>query len=56
MRFDGLCEFSISKGKWKNYSGVVSYYSEGYQKANFKQRFALIEQKEIPEKVLQYLE
>jgi hypothetical protein len=56
MRYDAICEFSITKGRWQNYSGIISYKSTGYQNAEYKQRFALIEKKDIPEKILKYFE
>jgi len=56
MRYDAISEFSISNGRWINYSGIISYKSTGYQNAQYKQRFALIEKKDIPEKILKYVE
>ena len=55
MGLEGICEFSVSHGKWKNYSGLLSYSSNGLQDASYKQKFALIELNEIPEKVYEYL-
>ena len=56
MRLEGICEFSITAGKWKNYSGLLSFKSTGYQNVSYKQKYALIELEVIPEKVYDYIE
>ncbi len=56
MGLEGICEFSITHGKWKNYSGMLNMTSTGYQNASYTQKFALIELDEVPEKVYQYIE
>jgi len=56
MRYDAICEFSISKGRWRSYSGILSYISTGYQNAEYKQKYALIEKKDIPRRFLKYIE
>lgn len=56
MKYDAICEFSITKGRWKNYAGMARMTSSGHQVAAYKQQFTLVEAKAIPEKVLKYLD
>jgi hypothetical protein len=52
VAFNGISEFNITKGKWGKYNGIMSMYVTGIMNTNTKQRFSLIELKEIPEELL----
>jgi hypothetical protein len=54
-RYDAICEFSINEGKWRNYSGIFSIFTSGYQDSSYKQRFVLFEKEVIPEKIKKHI-
>jgi hypothetical protein len=54
-RYDAICEFSINEGKWRNYSGILSIFTSGYQDSSYKQRFVLFEKEVIPEKIKKHI-
>lgn len=41
--FNGICEFNIDEGKWKDYNGIMSLISTGYLSTNSKQSLKLVE-------------
>ncbi len=55
-QYNAICEFSITNGKWINYSGISTVHSTGFQNTSFKQRFALVEKKVIPKVISKYLD
>ena len=55
VTYDALCEFSISSGRWKSYSGIYSLKSTGYQNAAHKKKYVLIEENKMPRKIKKYL-
>ncbi len=55
VTYDALCEFSISSGRWKSYSGIYSLKSTGYQNAAYKHKYALVEENKIHKKIKKYL-
>ncbi len=55
-RYDAICEFSINEGKWRNYSGIFSIITSGYQNSSYKQKFVLYEKEVIPEKIKKHIQ
>ncbi|WP_295715001.1 hypothetical protein [Mucilaginibacter sp.] len=45
MSFQGLAEFSVEKGKWISYNGLIDFSSTGIMSSQTKKRYALIEEK-----------
>lgn len=45
MTFQGLASFSVEKGRWLSYNGVISLNSTGFMTASSKQNYALVEEK-----------
>ena len=43
MLFNGICEFNIEDGKWKDFNGIISLISTGYMNSNSKQSVKLVE-------------
>lgn len=43
MDFNGICEFNLSKGKWKTYNAVMTLNFTGFQNIKQKFRYSLIE-------------
>jgi hypothetical protein len=43
MIFNGICEFNIDEGKWKDFNGIMSLISTGYLNSNSKQSIKLVE-------------
>jgi len=52
VAFNGISEFNITLGKWKNYNGIMSMFVSGIMNTNTKQRFSLVELEEIPNELL----
>jgi hypothetical protein len=51
--FNGISEFNITKGKWKDYNGLMSMDVTGIMTNQTKQRFKLIEIENIPKEILE---
>jgi hypothetical protein len=51
--FNGISEFNITKGKWKNYNGLMSMDITGIMTNQTKLRFKLIEIENIPKELLE---
>jgi hypothetical protein len=43
MQFNGLCEFNITDGKWKDFNGLMSTVYSGIMNSNVKQSLILVE-------------
>lgn len=52
MNFNAIAEFNITKGKWKNYDGIMLMRSTGFMNYDTKQRFKLVELDTIPPEML----
>lgn len=52
VEFNGISEFNITKGKWKNYNALMSMDITGIMNNQTKQRFKLIEIEEFPKELL----
>lgn len=50
--FNGISEFNITKGKWKDYNGLMTMDVTGIMSNHTKQRFKLIEVETIPDDLL----
>ncbi len=42
MSFNGIAEFSVSKGRWINYNGIIETIQKGMMSGSSKQKLALI--------------
>jgi hypothetical protein len=42
MKYNAIAEFSIEKGRWSSYDGIMSLTSSGFVKTNSMQKFALL--------------
>ena len=51
--FNGISEFNISKGKWKDYNGLMTMDVTGIMTNQTKQRFKLVEIENIPKELLE---
>jgi len=51
--FNGISEFNITKGKWKDYNGLMSMDVTGIMTNHTKQRFKLIEIENISKELLE---
>lgn len=52
LAFNGISEFNITKGKWKDYNGLMTMDVSGIMTNKTKQRFKLIEIENIPKELL----
>ncbi len=43
--YQGIAEFSVDKGRWVNYDGIMSLEATGFMTANKKTKFTLIDKK-----------
>jgi len=42
MSFNGIAEFSVNKGRWINYNGILETTQKGMMSGSSKQKLALI--------------
>jgi hypothetical protein len=52
VTYNGISEFNITKGKWRDYNGIMSMDVTGFMNNQSRQRFKLSEIDEIPTEVL----
>lgn len=52
MSYNGIAEFSVTKGRWIKYSGILETIQKGMMSRSGKQKLALIPFEDLTEEMI----